>query len=341
MQKGNEKFNNDELPNRNRESADADEIAEENSERTFEFINPDAIIQCVLTPENDGTEVSPLPDMIPGTGLLPAEIGQLDADYKALFQIQEKCRFEQPSNPFTYILNTKENLVGAVRKELKQRLKTFGSLTTEPRPASVNVFSLVRDAIARLPNDVGSVTDLTNLLSYSQYLSSEKSSKIIDVVAYCVPILAKEPFPCVSFNKETNQSSYLQHGFSVQEHKSLDVGQPADSAVATTSFVTTTDFSDPALEGERSIENDTDSATFVNDLTIINESPSVIILDGFDAEEVGSRYLEINDTHNGARKFEIKQVPIRWTDEEFLEHLRSNICVFIVVLSVPLLVAGD
>ena len=103
-------------------------------------------------------------------------------------------------------------------KDPKQRLKTFGSLMTEPRPASVSALSLVRDAIARLPDGVGSVTDVCNLLTYSQYLSSKNFSKIFDIVLYCIPILVKKPFPCVSFNEDTKQFSYLQHKFSVEEH---------------------------------------------------------------------------------------------------------------------------
>ena len=89
-------------------------------------------------------------------------------------------------------------------KDPKQRLKTFGSFMTEPRPASDSALSLVRDAIAQLPDGVGSVTDVSNLLRYSQNLSSKNFSKIIDIVVYCMSILVKEPFPCVSFNEDIN-----------------------------------------------------------------------------------------------------------------------------------------
>ncbi|KAK4021077.1 hypothetical protein OUZ56_003008 [Daphnia magna] len=183
-------------------------IDEENSLRTVEIINSDPITQCGLTSEIDKVNslrtvelINPDPNTqlgliskknpVPGTEMLISpgshllrEICQPGADYKALFQLQEKCRFEQPFNPFTFIINEEEYVVGAIRKEPKQRMKTFGSLMTEPRPASVSALSLVRDAIARLPNGVGSVNDVTDLLSYSQYI--KKSSKIIDLVVYCI-----------------------------------------------------------------------------------------------------------------------------------------------------------
>lgn len=175
-------------------------IDEENSLRTVEIINSDPITQCGLTSEIDKVNslrtvelINPDPNtqLVPGTEMLISpgshllrEICQPGADYKALFQLQEKCRFEQPFNPFTFIINEEEYVVGAIRKEPKQRMKTFGSLMTEPRPASVSALSLVRDAIARLPNGVGSVNDVTDLLSYSQYI--KKSSKIIDLVVYCI-----------------------------------------------------------------------------------------------------------------------------------------------------------
>lgn len=47
--------------------------------------------QVGFTPENYATdEVAPMPntEMIPGSGLLPPEIGQPDADYKACFKQQ-------------------------------------------------------------------------------------------------------------------------------------------------------------------------------------------------------------------------------------------------------------
>lgn len=90
---------------------------------------------------------------------------------------------------------------------------------TEPRPASVNVFSLVRDTIARLPNGKGFVGDIAQLLSDSQYITRCKSiSKLLAAVVYCLPILANECHPCVAFNKETHLFHYQQYGFTIEEH---------------------------------------------------------------------------------------------------------------------------
>ncbi|KAI9557317.1 hypothetical protein GHT06_017145 [Daphnia sinensis] len=43
-------------------------------------------------------------------------------------------------------------------------MKAFKDLLTEPRPAAVNIYSILRDEIARLPNGKGSVRTIAELL---------------------------------------------------------------------------------------------------------------------------------------------------------------------------------
>jgi hypothetical protein len=79
---------------------------------------------------------------------------------------------------------------------------------TEPRPVTVIFLSLVCDAIFRLLNGDESLTELnTDFLCYSQYLSSKKSSKIIDVLLcgnlmICFRCFLRKP---ISFVEETTQ----------------------------------------------------------------------------------------------------------------------------------------
>jgi hypothetical protein len=50
-----------------------------------------------------------------------------------------------------------------------------------------------------------------------------------------------------------------------------------------------------------------------------------MILDGFDAEEVGSRYVKVKEASNGAVKtWEIKKLPSRWTEAEFQQFLETQ-----------------
>ncbi|KAK4017746.1 hypothetical protein OUZ56_033469 [Daphnia magna] len=97
---------------------------------------------------------------------------------------QEKVRFQNATEPFTYIVNNKNYRVGPARKEPSQRVKAFKSFFTEPRPAAANMYSLMRDAIAQLPNSNGSLRKIAELLSESQYITRFKSiRKLLEVVA--------------------------------------------------------------------------------------------------------------------------------------------------------------
>lgn len=72
------------------------------------------------------------------------------------------------------------------------------------RPASVNIYQIIRDAISRLPDGSGTIEMVVELVSQSQYISmgfrgrkNERYEKLMEIVNYAFPVLINESNPCV------------------------------------------------------------------------------------------------------------------------------------------------
>lgn len=87
----------------------------------------------------------------------------------ATFRAQEKQRYDNPILPFTYRLHGYESTVGPVHGAY-QTFSKGSHLLVADRPPCVTLLSLVRDAVARLPNGEGSKTHIYEMLKASQYI---------------------------------------------------------------------------------------------------------------------------------------------------------------------------
>lgn len=92
------------------------------------------------------------------------------SDEVAAFRQQEKERYENPMQPFTYRLHGYESVVGPVSGVFAQVLNKGLNLLTPDRPPCVTWISLVRDAAARLPNGEGTRAHICELLKASQFV---------------------------------------------------------------------------------------------------------------------------------------------------------------------------
>lgn len=112
------------------------------------------------------------------------------AEEVAMFQVQERQRYENPNSPFTYRLHGYEATVGPVTGVFTQVLNKGANLLLPDRPASATMLSLVRDAIARLPNGEGTKAHVSELLKASQYI--QPGSVLHVIVTAVVERLQKE-----------------------------------------------------------------------------------------------------------------------------------------------------
>lgn len=92
------------------------------------------------------------------------------AEEIAAYHLQERQRYENPSAPFTYRMHGYESVVGPVQGVYAQGSSKGVNVLLADRPPCVTLTSLVRDAVARLPNGEGSKAHICELLKASQYI---------------------------------------------------------------------------------------------------------------------------------------------------------------------------
>lgn len=117
------------------------------------------------------------------------------ADEVALFRVQEKQRYDNPGSPFTYRMHGYEATVGPVLGVYAQVMAKGSNVLSTDRPPGVTITSLVRDAIARLPNGEGTKAHVCELLKASQFIVP--GSVLHVVVSNVVEKLQKDVDRCV------------------------------------------------------------------------------------------------------------------------------------------------
>ncbi|KAK8395851.1 hypothetical protein O3P69_005749 [Scylla paramamosain] len=148
---------------------------------------------------------------------------------KELYRAQEKLRYEKPHKAYTYRMHGYESVVGPVKGIYTQQTglnKARGhSLLVPDRPAYVTILSLVRDAVARLPNGEGTRSDICELLKESQYLapltSPTAENNLNSVVSGALDRLHYEHDPCVKYDTPRKQWIYLHRNRSEEEFERM------------------------------------------------------------------------------------------------------------------------
>lgn len=165
-----------------------------------------------VTPAEDGLErISP--PRSPTTWAVRTE----RADEVASFRAQEKQRYENPQSPYTYRLHGYESVVGPVTGVYAQGLSKGGNLLAADRPPCVTLTSLVRDAIARLPNGEGTKFHVCDLLKASQYMIPSTTLPV--VVNSIVERLQRDVDKCVQFDQRRKLLIYTHRGKSEADFK--------------------------------------------------------------------------------------------------------------------------
>ncbi|XP_052797281.1 nuclear factor related to kappa-B-binding protein-like isoform X2 [Mya arenaria] len=151
---------------------------------------------------------------------------------KTDFQKQEKLRFEEPHRAFMYDMHGYRSVVGPVKgvftKKSDAAKAREHALLVNNRPAFVTILTLVRDAVARLPNGEGTRGDICELLKDSQFLAPDITDAQINVVVSgALDRLHSEKDPCVRYDVNRKVWIYLHRSRSEEEFERLHQAQAA------------------------------------------------------------------------------------------------------------------
>lgn len=149
-----------------------------------------------------------------------------DADEIVEFRRQERKRFENPHQAFTYRLHGYDSVVGPVKgiyTHIPALTKARGhNMLVTDRPSFVTILTLVRDATARLPNGEGTRTDICELLKSSQYISPTASETVLQtIVSGALDRMHTENDSCVRYDPKRKIWIYLHRNRSEEEFERM------------------------------------------------------------------------------------------------------------------------
>ncbi|RVE46624.1 hypothetical protein evm_008697 [Chilo suppressalis] len=194
----------------------------------------------------------------------PAEITE--------FRTQERRRFSTAAKPFTYIQHGYCSVVGPCARA-SISCGTQGSLLVADRPRHASFISLVRDAVARLPNGEGTRHDILTLLRMSQWIGTCNDQALLGALSSALDRLqtAKRD-PVVKYDQRTAVWTYLHRNRSEDDWtKTTGRGRASKTTTALTRVVRDT----PSLPSaqmelevgsmEEVVENASDSDVDIED----------------------------------------------------------------------------
>ncbi|XP_071495395.1 uncharacterized protein [Diadema antillarum] len=151
---------------------------------------------------------------------------------KTSFAEQERERYSQPHKAFVYRMPGYSAIVGPVKgvfgKETTQNKAREHALLVSDRPPYVTILSLVRDAVARLPNGEGTRAAVCELLKDSQYLAESSDGQINNVVSGALDRLHYEKDPCIKYDVNRKLWIYLHRDRTKEEFERLHQEQAAE-----------------------------------------------------------------------------------------------------------------
>ncbi|XP_063706103.1 nuclear factor related to kappa-B-binding protein isoform X2 [Culicoides brevitarsis] len=174
----------------------------------------------------DGS-ISPPPVRFPTDWIVrkatPAEIED--------FREQERRRYENPHMPFTFYQHGYESVVGPIKGIYTQQSVGITkarehNMLVQNRPNFVTILTLVRDAVARLPNGEGSRSDICELLKSSQYISPTAGDQVLQtIVSGALDRMHTEPDPCVKYDPKRKFWIYLHRNRSESDFEKMHLQQ--------------------------------------------------------------------------------------------------------------------
>eukprot|EP01127_Copromyxa_protea_P014774 TRINITY_DN4168_c0_g1_i1.p1 TRINITY_DN4168_c0_g1~~TRINITY_DN4168_c0_g1_i1.p1 ORF type:complete len:662 (-),score=118.66 TRINITY_DN4168_c0_g1_i1:109-1866(-) len=138
-----------------------------------------------------------------------------------LFHQQEKERFENHDQPYTFDILGVKSLVAPLKGFVSPSVKAREhALLVDNRPAHINLLSLIRNASSRLPGGVGTRADVSQLMRDSQYVKEGcPDKKLNQVVSGGLDRLQSFPDPPVKFDADQKLWIYTHRLRSLADFK--------------------------------------------------------------------------------------------------------------------------
>ncbi|KAF0288418.1 Nuclear factor related to kappa-B-binding protein [Amphibalanus amphitrite] len=139
------------------------------------------------------------------------------------YRQQERLRYQAPRRAFTYRLHGYRSTVGPVRSGRDSKAGRGHALLTADRPPGVTLLSLVRDAVARLPNGEGSRADVCELVRDSGFLVAGSGDQPVSAaVSSAMDRLQAEVDPCLRYDSHRKVWMYLHRHRTEAEFETLE-----------------------------------------------------------------------------------------------------------------------
>ena len=140
------------------------------------------------------------------------------AEQRSNYQAQERRRYSDPSQPFTWQCQDYTAVVAPVRSPGAGVRPHVMLVDQRHRPPAVTILSLVRDAVSRLPNGEGTRADIVELLQDSQFLSDNiETASLTSTVSGALDRLQNETDAPVKYDNNRKIWVYLHRARTLQE----------------------------------------------------------------------------------------------------------------------------
>lgn len=147
----------------------------------------------------------------------PLTVNRLTQEQLRDFHRQERERYALDNAPYRYTLPYGSFCVAPQRIKAAKVLRKHQMLLDD-RPAAVTLQDVVRDALARLPQGVGTKSDIQLLILDSQYVHQNVSSTVVsNAVSDCLDRLSAVADPAAAYHGPSRLWSHLHRNRQLHE----------------------------------------------------------------------------------------------------------------------------
>ncbi len=152
----------------------------------------------------------------------PVTVRRMPPEQLREFHRQEWARYENASQPFCYRLaGLQPFCVAPQRGKTLVKIARRHAMLVDERPSTVTLQDVVRDAVARLPQGVGTKSDLQVVVMDSQFVNQDVTAAVLSsAISDSLDRLSAVSDPAASFHATSRLWSYLHRNRGMHEFAS-------------------------------------------------------------------------------------------------------------------------
>jgi hypothetical protein len=149
----------------------------------------------------------------------PVTVARMPPDQLREFHRQEALRYENAGQPFCYRLaGLNPFCVAPQRGKTLVKIARRHAMLLDERPSTVTLQDVVRDALARLPQGVGTKADLQVVVMDSQFVNQDVTAAVLSsAISDSLDRLSAVSDPAASFHAMSRLWSYLHRNRAAHE----------------------------------------------------------------------------------------------------------------------------